>query len=241
MKRTTLIVGLLFTLLLVNCGPGRPPSGPTKTDEITISLQIGETKARIRPDETAVVPAGSRDISGLVHFPQAIDQPQAKLLAPVPASWQLRGGTKPADDYYAFSLAGDGDAYMTVEITLGQGLAPLYFSVRVGAALPHIVLANDGQTIMLSAGNEFVLYLGEEYTWTVDIADQTIVGRVMNAPAILGAQGRYKAQRGGRTTLRAHGDPLCRSAQAACAAPPRDFDITLDVRYRPQKMSSTAP
>ena len=241
MKRTTLIVGLLFALLLANCGSERASPGPTTTDEIIISLQTGMTKARIKPDETAVVPAGSQDISGLVHFPQAIGQPQAKLLAPVPASWQLRGETKPADDYYAFSLAGDGDAYMTVEITPGQGIAPLYFSVRVGTALPHIVLTNDGQTIMLSAGNEFLLYLGEEYTWTVDIADQTIVGRVMNAPVIRGAQGRYKALRGGRTTLLAHGDALCRSAQPACAAPSRDFIITLDVRYRPQRMNSTAP
>jgi hypothetical protein len=47
---------------------------------------------------------------------------------------------------------------------------------------------------------------------------------------IVGAQGVYEAKAPGKTTLTATGDPACRRATPACAAPSRLFTLTLEVR-----------
>ncbi|MCL5024972.1 MAG: hypothetical protein M1531_00515 [Chloroflexi bacterium] len=93
-----------------------------------------------------------------------------------------------------------------------------------------VTLADDGQTIELHTGERFLLELGSDYDWTVTVADQNIVSRVVNVLVIRGAQGIYEAKQPGRTTLSATGDPPCRKAQPPCAAPSRTFRIDIVVR-----------
>ncbi len=110
-------------------------------------------------------------------------------------------------------------------------VAPLveYVTTGQGASI-DVTLADDGQTLSLQVGERFLLDLGKEYTWTVNIDNPTIVGPVLNAPVRPGVQGLYEAFRSGSTTLTAAGDPLCRQAQPPCATPSRQFHLQLVVQ-----------
>ncbi len=93
-----------------------------------------------------------------------------------------------------------------------------------------VTLADDGQNIELHTGDRFLLNLGEGFDWTVNVADPSIVSRVVNVTVIQGAQGIYEAKRSGTTTLTATGDLPCRKSQPPCAAPSRLFRIQITVR-----------
>jgi hypothetical protein len=93
-----------------------------------------------------------------------------------------------------------------------------------------ITLANDGETITLHVDEQFLLKLGEECDWTVTVADQSIVSRVVNITVVRGAQGVYEAHKAGSTTLTATGDPVCRQLQPPCAMPSRLFQINMVVQ-----------
>lgn len=93
-----------------------------------------------------------------------------------------------------------------------------------------VTLDNDGQTITLRTGDQFLLKLGDQYEWTIEVADPTIVSRVVNITVVKGAQGVYEAHQAGETTLSASGDPLCRKSQPPCAMPSRLFRIQIVVQ-----------
>lgn len=78
-------------------------------------------------------------------------------------------------------------------------------------------------------GQSFLLNLGDQYDWNINVADQTIVSRVKNIAVIRGAQGVYDAVKAGTTTLTAMGDPMCRQSKPACAMPSIFFEVTLVV------------
>ena len=92
-----------------------------------------------------------------------------------------------------------------------------------------VTLADNGQTIRLRVDQTFLLDLGEQYQWTIEIANQSIVSRVINVMVIRGAQGLYQAHMPGTTTLRATGDPACRQAQPPCMMPSLVFQIQIMV------------
>jgi len=83
--------------------------------------------------------------------------------------------------------------------------------------------------LTLMPGERFLLKLGEEYNWTVTVADQSVVSRVVNITVVRGAQGLYEAHKIGSTTLTASGDPVCRHAQPPCAMPSRQFEVKVEV------------
>lgn len=93
------------------------------------------------------------------------------------------------------------------------------------AAPPPITLADNGRVIDLALGDQVLLALGEDYVWTVRVADTDVLGRVVNVTVIQGTQGVYEARRTGQTTLEATGDPPCRQAQPACARPSLLFRV----------------
>jgi hypothetical protein len=90
-------------------------------------------------------------------------------------------------------------------------------------------LEEDGGTILLKPGDRFLLRLGQEYDWTVNVADPSIVSRVVDVTVVQGAQGLYEAHKAGTASLSATGDPVCRQAQPPCAAPSRSFKIDIVV------------
>ncbi len=92
-----------------------------------------------------------------------------------------------------------------------------------------ITRANNRQTITLHTGDRFVLLLGDEYQWTVTVADQTVLHRVVNITPIRGSQGVYEALKPGSTQLVAAGDPACRQSQPPCMLPSYSFELNVIV------------
>jgi hypothetical protein len=92
-----------------------------------------------------------------------------------------------------------------------------------------VTLDDQGKTIHLAVGEGFLLQLGEEYTWEVNISDQNVLSRVKNIAVVRGAQGVYDALQAGTVTLSAAGDPQCRQSQPPCAKPSIQFEVTIVV------------
>ena len=92
-----------------------------------------------------------------------------------------------------------------------------------------VTLADDGRTVLLPVGGRFLLQLGTDFDWTVNVADPSVVSRVPNVLVVRGAQGIYQARAVGTTTLTASGDPPCRKATPPCAVASRLFRITVAV------------
>ena len=121
--------------------------------------------------------------------------------------------------------SGDDQLLKAVELlTTGSVVTPPETSSQT------VTLDNDGETLNLKVGEQFLLKLGEDYNWDVTIADQNIVGRVVGITVVRGAQGVYEAHQAGTTQLTATGDPVCRQSQPPCEAPSREFQIQIIVK-----------
>ena len=92
-----------------------------------------------------------------------------------------------------------------------------------------MTLADNGTSVRLYVGQTFLLNLGDQYDWTVNVTDPSILSRRVNITVIRGAQGVYDALKAGTTTLSATGDPLCRQSKPACAMPSMAFEVTVVV------------
>jgi len=92
-----------------------------------------------------------------------------------------------------------------------------------------VTLAQNNQEIYLKKGESFLLKLGNNYNWNIDISDQTVVSRVINIMVINGAQGIYEAHNPGTATLTAQGDPFCLSSVPRCAMPSILFRVNITV------------
>jgi len=92
-----------------------------------------------------------------------------------------------------------------------------------------VTLVENGKTIHMSAGQSFLLKLGQDYDWSITLSDQNVISRVKNIAVIVGAQGVYDALATGSAILSAVGDPPCRTATPACASPSIIFSVTVIV------------
>jgi hypothetical protein len=64
----------------------------------------------------------------------------------------------------------------------------------------------------------------------VNVANPSVVSRVVNILVVQGAQGVYEAKQPGQTTLSAVGEPPCRKSTPPCMAPSRIFRMTIVVQ-----------
>lgn len=92
-----------------------------------------------------------------------------------------------------------------------------------------ITQENNNQTIELNVGDTFLLKLGEEYMWNIEIDNDDVVSQVKNIAVIRGSQGVYEAKMPGSATLSAAGDLPCREEVPPCAAPTILFKIQINV------------
>lgn len=92
-----------------------------------------------------------------------------------------------------------------------------------------ITQENNDQTIKLNVGDTFLLKLGEEHMWNIEIDNDDVVSRVKNIAVIRGAQGVYEAKMPGSAILSAAGDLPCRDEVPPCAAPTILFKIQINV------------
>ena len=91
-------------------------------------------------------------------------------------------------------------------------------------------LADDGRTISLQTGQRALVSLGDDFDWTVQVEDASILSRVTGVTVLDGAHILYQANRVGQTTLTASGEPACRKAQPACALPSRTLCVSIAVQ-----------
>lgn len=96
------------------------------------------------------------------------------------------------------------------------------------AVLPDVTLADSGSTVRMRVGQSFLLNLGSD-GWSVTVADQTIISRILNIAVVRGAQGVYLAHAADQTTLDATGPSPCPNTVPACGAPVRVFRVTIVV------------
>jgi len=89
---------------------------------------------------------------------------------------------------------------------------------------------DNGKTISMVVGENFLLKLGAEYTWEITVSDQNVLSRAKNIAVIEGAQGVYNALQAGTVTVSAAGDPLCRKSKPACGMPSVQVDFTVTVK-----------
>ena len=90
-----------------------------------------------------------------------------------------------------------------------------------------VTQADNGTTLHLAVGQQFLLDLGSSEDWTVTVANQDVVARVPGVLVVKGAQGLYAARAGGTTVLSAIGSPHCTSG--VCPLFRIAFKITITV------------
>ena len=100
-------------------------------------------------------------------------------------------------------------ALSAVAVALADGSAIAASPSQAPAPSRTVTRADDGKTLSLAVGERFLLDLGDEFNWTVAIADQSVVRRVPGILVVQGAQGIYEAQRAGETALTATGTFNC--------------------------------
>jgi hypothetical protein len=107
---------------------------------------------------------------------------------------------------------------------------PQSVPTEVADSTPRITLADNGQTLTFQAGQSLLLFLGEDYNWSLSISDQNVISRVKNIATIRGSQGVFDALKPGTSVLSAVGDPTCLDLKPACAQPSIQFQVTIVVQ-----------
>ena len=105
--------------------------------------------------------------------------------------------------------------------------SPVPSQAGATAGVLVVTAADDGTVLHLAVGQQFLLNLGPAMDWTVTVADQQIVQRVIGVLVIRGAQGIYEARTAGSTSLSAVGSPPC--ASGICPLYRLGFRVTITV------------
>lgn len=94
-----------------------------------------------------------------------------------------------------------------------------------------VTLEDGGKTINLKVGEKFMLLLKkDDYTWTPEITDSSVIRRVDDASIIPGAQGIFQAEQPGSTRLIAAGELPCHRTIPSCLAPTLAFEVAFVVQ-----------
>ncbi len=102
---------------------------------------------------------------------------------------------------------------------------PDYYNGGLTVTLDYV-----GQTVPLRIGQSFLLSLGNEYAWSVEISPPDIVSLNMKITPEPGDQGVFVAREKGKATLKAVGVPTCRSEKPACSRPNVLFQMAILVQ-----------
>jgi hypothetical protein len=95
------------------------------------------------------------------------------------------------------------------------------------ASSVSVTQADNGTTLHLAVGQQFLLDLGSSEDWAVTVANQDVVSRVIGVLVVKGAQGIYAARASGTTVLSAIGSPHCTSG--VCPLFRIAFTVTISV------------
>ena len=115
----------------------------------------------------------------------------------------------------------------TLPTTAASLPAPTAVPVLPATAPLVVTAADEGTTLHLAVGQQFLLRLGSGVDWTVKVADEQVVGRVTGVALPAGDQGVYEARTSGTTVLSAVGIPHCTSG--VCPLFRLGFSVTITV------------
>ena len=119
----------------------------------------------------------------------------------------------------------------TVEklVSLGWIKSPQSNVSEEESSTKDITLEDSGKSITLKTGQSFLLKLGEDFEWNVEVDNQDVVSRALNIMVIRGAQGVYEAHAPGHATLTAVGDPPCLHSDPPCKIHSTLFTLDIEV------------
>ncbi len=147
-----------------------------------------------------------------------VRDPEGSSMSPLsatPGQWQ-------------FDLPGVGDYTI---LLLGQGPVALTVTIPPLSTTRNITVADKDQTLTFQVGQSFLLFLGNDYTWTATTDNPAVVSHMPDLFVIPGSQGLFQARQPGHTTLTAIGEPACRQEQIPCAVPtPMVFSVQIVVQ-----------
>jgi len=220
---------LFKVTFVVEDTPPTPTSTPTPSTQRTITLADN--------GQTIPLAVGDRfllELGGTYTWKVQIADPSVIAQLPTPLS--------PINSQGLFEAVGPGTTTLTAfgdppcrSLQPACGLPSLVFRLTLvvdgGPPPPQrtITLADNGQTVQLVVGGRFLLDLGGGYTWSLQIADPSVVSRVISVLPIRGAQGLFEARSVGTTTLIATGGYPCQQATPPCELASIRFQITLIV------------
>jgi hypothetical protein len=102
-------------------------------------------------------------------------------------------------------------------------------SKQILASNKTVPLDQPNKEIHLAVGKRFLLKLDQNYTWDVNVENQSVVNRVINIMDNNSTQLIYKANIPGTAKLTAVGDPLCLKENPPCKKPHLIFKVSIIV------------
>ena len=105
--------------------------------------------------------------------------------------------------------------------------SPSEVPVALAAAPLVVTIADDGTTLHLMVGQQFLLDLGSGSNWSAKVGSEQVVRRVTGVALPVGSQGLFEARAIGTTFVSAIGVPPCTSGD--CAMFRLGFDVTITV------------
>lgn len=157
--------------------------------------------------------AGCAQATAFAPSPEATTAAPAVSTATPPASASPTVSASPTTDATVAPSSTPSAASPT------ETPAPAATTTAVAATTPApagqltVTQADNGRTIDLQPGQTFLLSLGSNLDWKVTVGDPAIVSRVVNVTVVRGAQGIYRANKPGHTTLQASGTPICQKGE----------------------------
>lgn len=84
------------------------------------------------------------------------------------------------------------------------------------STIKTITLDDNDKSIHVNNGERFLVKLGSNFIWHIQIDNETVASRVVNIMVTKDAQGVYEAHNVGIATMTGVGDPLCRTSIPPC-------------------------
>lgn len=79
-----------------------------------------------------------------------------------------------------------------------------------------VTLDDNDKSIYINNGERFLVKLGSNFIWHIQIDNETVASRVVNIMVVKDAQGVYEVHNSGIATMTGVGDPLCRTSMPPC-------------------------
>ncbi len=117
----------------------------------------------------------------------------------------------------------------TAQKLVERGWAKSTSSGTIANSTKIITIEQNNQEITLYKGQRFLLNLGSNYDWSLNLDNNTVISRVPNVMVMQGAQGLFEAHDEGKMTLAATGDPPCLKATPRCGIPSILFQVNIIV------------